>query len=192
MNEFNNSDKIKFLAALIMSCFFIFSCENSDDDIRHATSNRIGVEQAKGVSINYSISGKTKARITAPFMLRYQDTVPYIEFPKTIHADFYNDSLVIESRMDARYARYMETEDKVFLRDSVKVINLTGDTLYCNELYWDRSKTGKEFYTDKPVRIRTKTHIIDGTGLDAPQDFKNWHILEPRGFVKVPASQFPG
>ncbi|MEO6455582.1 MAG: LPS export ABC transporter periplasmic protein LptC [Ginsengibacter sp.] len=187
-----NSASIKFYAALILSCFFIFGCENSLTEIREATSKRIGVEEAKQVNINYSLSGKTKARITAPLMLIYQDTVPYIEFPKTIHADFYNDSLVIESRLDALYARYMETENKVFLRDSVKVINHNGDTLYCNELYWDRSKTGKEFYTDKPVRIRTKTHIIDGSGLDAPQDFKDWHIINPVGTVKVPASQFPG
>ncbi len=190
--NFNNPDKMIFLAAFIISCFFIFGCENSEKELKDAVAKRIGVEQAKQVSINYSILGKTKARITSPLMLRYQDTVPYLEFPKTIHADFFNDSLVIESRLDARYARYMESENKVFLRDSVKVINLTGDTLYCNELYWDRSKTGKEFYTDKPVRIRTKTHIIDGTGLEAPQDFKEWNIINPKGFVKVPSSQFPG
>ena len=192
--KFTTSDRTKFLAALITGCFFIAACENSYEDIRQATSKRIGVEEAKEVTINYSINGKTKARITAPVMLRYQDTIPYTEFPKTIHADFYGDtSLVVESWLDARYGRYMESEDKVFLKDSVRVINHnTGDTLYCNELYWDRSKRDKEFYTDKPVRIRTRTHIIDGRGLEAPQNFKDWHIIEPRGFVKVPESQFPG
>jgi len=192
--KFTTPDRMKFLAALITGCFFFIGCENPDDAIKKITAKRIGVEEAKEISINYSINGKTKARITAPVMLRYQDTLPYLEFPKTIHADFYNDtSLVIESWLDAKYGRYMETENKVFLKDSVRVINPnTGDTLYCNELYWDRSKTGKEFYTDKPVRIRTRTHIIDGTGLEAPQNFKDWHIIEPRGFVKVPASQFPG
>ncbi len=173
-------------------CFFIAGCENTDEEIKLAGTKRIGVEEAKEVSINYSLDGKTKARLTAPIMLRYQDTVPYVEFPETIHADFYDESMIIESRLDAKYGRYMESENKIFLKDSVRVINNKGDTLYCNELYWDRSKKGQEFYTDKPVRVRTKTHIIDGTGLDAPQDFKNWHILEPRGFVKVPASQFPG
>ena len=191
--KLNNPDTIKILAALITGCFFIAGCENTREEINKlASTKRIGVEEAKEVSINYSINGKTKARLKAPTMLRYQDTVPYLEFPKTIHADFYDDSMIIESRLDAKYGRYMESENKVFLKDSVRVINNKGDTLYCNELYWDRSKTGQEFYTDKPVRIRTKTHIIDGTGLDAPQDFKDWHILQPRGFVKVPASQFPG
>jgi hypothetical protein len=73
----------------------------------------------------------------------------------------------------------------------VVVINTKGDTLYCNELYWDRKRTGEEFYTDKPVRIRTPTHILDGDGLDAPQDFKSWHLINGRGIVRVGSSEFP-
>lgn len=189
--RFHNPYKINLAAVLIMGCFFIIGCENSEQQIADLTSKRIGVEEGKGIRINYSIGGKTKSLLTAPLMLRYQDTVPYIEFPKSIHADFYDDSLNIESRLDAHYGRYMETESKVFLRDSVRLFNRNGDTLYCNELYWDRNRIGNEFYTDKPVRIRTKTHIIDGTGLQAPQDFSGWSIFHPKGFIKVPASDFP-
>src|SRR6476659_1591740 len=185
-------NKSIFLAAMIYGCFFISACENSAEEIRKATSKRIGVEEAKEVSINYTIGGKIRARLTAPVMFRYADTIPYVEFPKTLHADFYDNNMQIESKLDAHYARYMETENKVFLKDSVRVINTKGDTLYSQELYWDRSQPGKEFYTDKPVRIRTKTHVIDGNGLDAPQDFRDWHIVHPRGFVKVPSSEFPG
>ncbi|MDQ6757636.1 MAG: LPS export ABC transporter periplasmic protein LptC [Bacteroidota bacterium] len=189
--KFHHPYKINLVAALLAGCFFIAACGNTDKELKDYSTKRIGVEHAKFISINYSISAKTKATLTAPLMLRYQDTVPYIEFPKSIHADFYNDSLVIESRLDALYGRYMETESKVYLRDSVRLMNTKGDTLYCNELYWDRNKAGKEFYTDKPVRIRTKTQIIDGTGLEAPQDFSGWTIYHPKGFVKVPASEFP-
>lgn len=183
--------KFLFKAALLQGCFFIASCENSPQDIEKITSKRIGVEEAKGVDIIYSLGAKTKARLSAPYMLRHQDTVPYIEFTKTLHADFYDDSLRIESKMDAHYGKYMETESKVFLKDSVVVFNVKGDTLYCNELYWDRSKTGHEFYTDKPVRIRTPSQIIDGDGLDAPQDFKSWHIINGRGMVRINSSEFP-
>ena len=182
----------KPLAALLMGCFFIMGCENSDKEILALTSRRIGIEEAKNVSINYTMGGKIKSRLTSPFMLRHQDSIPFIEFPRTVHGDFYNDSMKIETRLDAHYGRYIESQSLVFLKDSVKVFNHLGDTLYCTELYWDRKKVGQEFYTDKPIRIRTRTHIIDGVGLDAPQDFHSWHILQPRGFVKVPASQFPG
>ncbi|MEP6927294.1 MAG: LPS export ABC transporter periplasmic protein LptC [Ginsengibacter sp.] len=183
----------KFLmkAALITGCFFISSCENSLTELNQFTSKRIGVEEARQVDIVYSLGDKTKARLSAPYMLRHQDTVPYIEFTKTVHTDFYDDSLRIESKLDARYGRYMETESKVFMRDSVVVFNTKGDTLFCNELYWDRSIAGREFYTDKPVRIRTPTQIIDGDGLDAPQDFKSWHIINGRGLVRISSTEFP-
>ena len=190
--SFPNFYRFNFLkAALITSCFFVSSCENSLEDINKITSKRTGVEVARDVKILYSIGNVTKSRITAPLMLRHQELVPYIEFTKTIHADFFDDSLRIESRLDAHYAKYMETESKVFLKDSVVVINTKGDTLYCKELYWDRRRTGEEFYTDKPVRIRTKTEILDGDGLDAPQDFHNWHLINGRGIVRVSSSEFP-
>ncbi len=190
--KFHHPYKINLVAALLMGCFFIFSCENSEIEIKNLTSRRIGVEEGKVISINYSVGAKTKAKLTAPLMLRYQDTVPYIEFPKTIHADFYNDSLIVESKLDALYARYMETESKVYLKDSVRLFNTKGDTLYTSELYWDRNKIGKEFYTDKPVRIRTKTHIINGVGFESSQDFKDQVVRNiTNSVVRVPASQFP-
>ncbi len=180
------------MAALLLGCFFIFSCENSEVEIKNLTSKRIGVEVGKGISIYYSIGGKIKARISAPLMLRYQDTVPYIEFPKTIHAEFFGSSDSVDSKLDALYGRYMETESKVFLKDSVSLFNNKGDTLYTSELYWDRNKTGREFYTDKPVRIRTKTHLINGTGFESSQDFNEQVVRNiTNSVVRVPASQLP-
>jgi len=178
-------------AILIVGCFFISSCENSLEDINKVTGKTIGVEVAKGVTIIYLIGEQAKSKITAPLMLRHQEAIPYVEFTKTIHADFFDDSLHIESTMDAHYAKYIESESKVFLKDSVVVMNKKGDTLYCMELYWDRNRPGEEFYTDKPVRIRTPTEVLDGDGLDAPQDFHNWHLINGRGIVRVGSSEFP-
>ena len=181
-----------FTQTVCLSCLLLISsCENSLEDINKVTSRKIGVEVAKQVKITYSIGEKTTAEITAPLMLRHQEVIPYIEFTQTIHADFFDDSLHIESRLDAHYAKYFETESKVFMRDSVVIMNVKGDTLYCNELYWDRSRVGREFYTDKPVRIRTPTEILDGDGLDAPQDFKSWHLINGRGIVRVSSTEFP-
>jgi hypothetical protein len=34
--------------------------------------------------------------------------------------------------------------------------------------------------------------VINGTGMQAAQDFKNWVILDPsQGVMKIPASEFP-
>ena len=130
-----------------------------------------------------SEAGKIKGRLTAPYMLRYQLTdSPYTEFPRTLHVDFYKDSVKenetpqIESKLDALYGKYFQNQNKVFLRDTVIVKNvLKGDTLHCQELWWDQ-KTGK-FYTDKPVRIYTPDKILFGTGMEADQNFR-WYVIK--------------
>lgn len=184
---------IKFFAAFLTGCFFLCSCENDINAIKELNAKKIGVEVAKDVVVHYSINGKRKAILKSPLMYRVQDTVPYVEFPQTIHVDFYNENSPdsIESKLDAHYAKYKETQSIVFLKDSVRVINIKGDTLYCDELYWDIKKVGIEFYTDKPVRIRTKTEILNGIGMQARQDFKEYHILQPIGTIKVRGSEFP-
>ena len=177
---------IWFLLTILLS-----SCGNTDEEVKNLNSRGLGVEEIKNADINYTLGGKAKAKLLSPLMLRVQENIPYVEFPETLHVDFYNDTGSVDSRLDALYGKYFETQSKVFLKDSVVVINVLGDTLYCNELWWDRNRTGNEFYTDKPVRIRTRTQIIDGIGMEARQDFKEHHIKQVTGIIKVPSSQFP-
>lgn len=167
----------------------LFSCENSREEIEALTKHNVGIETAKDVTIIYSLGAQTKSRINAPLMIRHVETNPYIEFPEHIYAEFFDDSLTVESWLSANYAKYFENDSKVFLRDSVVVYNSQGDTLYCRELYWDRHQKGREFYTDKPIRIRTPTQLIDGIGLEAPQDFKSFHTNDAVGILRIPASE---
>ncbi|WP_460559479.1 LPS export ABC transporter periplasmic protein LptC [Ferruginibacter profundus] len=184
---------IQLSAVFISGCIFLSACENTTKEIDDLTKKKLGVEEAVKVNVNYTNNGKTKAILQSPLMLRVQDTLPYVEFPKTLHVDFYNETAKIESILDARYAKYIESQSKILLRDSVRFIGLTnGDTLYCDELYWDRSRPTYQFYTDKPVQIRTKMQIINGTGFETSQDFKDKHVINPTNtIIKVPASQFP-
>ncbi|WP_462252330.1 LPS export ABC transporter periplasmic protein LptC [Ferruginibacter sp.] len=183
----------KISAALLSGCIFLSACENSNKDIDDLTKKKLGIEEAVKVNINYTLGGKAKAILTAPLMLRVQDTMPYVEFPKKIHVDFYNDSTKIESILDAKYAKYIESQSKILLKDSVRFIGLkNGDTLYCDELYWDRNRPTYQFYTDKPVQIRTKMQVQNGIGFECSQDFKDKVLYKvTNSFIKVPSSQFP-
>ena len=186
--------QLRLILLLIFAALNIMvfnSCENSEEEINEINRKQLGIEVAKEININFTKGGKIKAILTAPLMLKEATDTPYIEFPNSIHVDFYNEKEQKESTLDAKYARYRENQKVVFLRDSVRVINLLkGDTLFCKELYWDRNRIGNEFYTDKPVRIRSKTIQQDGTGMDASQDFKNWHITYPRGTIASQSGQF--
>lgn len=187
-------NKYPVIAVVVGGCFFLSGCVNDPEVVKKLSEKNTKAEEAIDVSLNYTIGGKTRAILTSPLMLNIQAATPYIEFPRTLHVDFYNDSThQIESVMDARYANYKQNQSIVYLKDSVIVRNIEkGDTLYCDELYWDRNRTGMEFYTDKPVKIRTKTETLDGKGMEAGQDFKNWHIKQPVGPISIPASKFPG
>lgn len=180
-----------FKAVLFMGCFFLVACENDEAEVKNLFAKKLGREEGKDVKITFTTGGNTKAILTAPIMYRVEDTVTYVEFPNSLEVNFYNELGIADSKMTAHYARYKESQDIVYLRDSVQVKNLQGEILYCDELYWNRNRTGAEFYTDKPVRIRTLTHIIDGVGMEASQDFKQRHIKQVTGMIKVPSSQFP-
>lgn len=184
---------IKIMATFFLGCIILLSCENSKEEIDNLTKKNLGIEEAVKVNINYTLGGKAKAILQSPLMLRVQDTMPYVEFPKKIHVDFYNDSTKIESILDAKYAKYIESQSKILLRDSVRFIGLkNGDTLYCDELYWDRNRPIYQFYTDKPVQIRTKTHTINGVGFETSQNFKDKVIRQvTNSIIKVSSSQFP-
>ncbi len=192
--ELNNGFK-KFsfpgIATMLLFSVFFSSCGNTDDEIKALNNKGLGIEEIIKADINYTLGGKAKAKLQSPLMLRVQDNIPYVEFPKTLHVDFFNETGQVESRLDALYGKYFESQSKVFLKDSVRVINIKGDTLYCDELWWDRNRVGNEFYTDKPVRIRTKMQIIDGIGMEARQDFKEYHIKKATGIINVPNTQFP-
>jgi len=86
--------------------------------------------------------------------------------------------------LDALYGKYFESENKVFLRDSVVVINVKGDTLWSPELWWDQKL--EKFYTDKPVRYHTKFDKIMGNhGLDVKQDLSGVIFHDPTGIFLV-------
>jgi len=177
-------------AAILCSCLFFCSCENDEKTLKEWTEKKVMVEEADHITSLLSQEGKLKARLTAPLMLRYNADTTYTEFPKSLHVDFYNDSTQVESQLNALYGKYLESSNKVFLRDSVIVFNVKGDTLRTPELWWDQNK--KIFYTDKLVRIHTKDkHIYGGRGLEAGQDFSWYIIKQPTGTVLMPEDMVP-
>ena len=181
-----------FAAAFVLGCVLMMSaCENDQKEVDDLFRKQIAIEEGKNIESYMSQGGKVKAKLTAPYMLRYQADSPYIEFPRTVHVDFYDDSTTIESVLDARYSKYVEYDHKVLLRDSVIVKNIrTGDTLRTQELWWDQDK--QEFYTNKPAHIYQRDKIIFANmGLRAAQDLKSYTTFDNSGPMLVPNSGVP-
>jgi LPS export ABC transporter protein LptC len=166
--------KLLILAALC-GCLFFPSCSNDVEQVNAFFQQKTGVDEAVDMESYMSQGGRMKARLRSPLMLRYQDTLPRMEFPKSLHVDFFDSTMQVQSQVDARFARYLEAQNRILLKDSVRVFNLQGDTLFCQELWWEQN--AMEFHTDKPVRIHRPGMIINGVGLKAPQDFKTFTIF---------------
>ena len=160
----------------LMVGFFMCSCENDIKKVNELQEKRLGVDQAKNIESFFSHAGQMRAKLTAPLMYRYQFDTPKIEFPRNLHVDFYDSTRNIESQLFAKYGRYFENSGLVFLRDSVVIFNIRKDTLWCNELYWDRDK--EQFYTDKPVVMsqhdpaKPEQKIYAQGGMISDQNFK--------------------
>ena len=154
--------KYTVLSAAIFSCIFLSGCENDEKAIQSLNKKSIGVEEAKNVEIIYTTGGKTKAVLTAPLMLHIQESTPYYEFPQTLQTTFYNEAGIIESRLTARYGKYKENENIVFLKDSVRVINLQKkDTLFCNELYLNKFSAFFALFCTFIRTISAKTEVLN-------------------------------
>jgi len=179
-----------FLAALFISaCLLVSACENDPKMIDDWSKQKEMVEIGKNIEAYLSQENKVKAKLTAPLMLRHDSAILYTEFPNSLHVDFYDDSTKIESWVDSKHGKYFENTDKVYLWDSVVVINIKGDTLKSQDLWWDKSK--ELFYTDKYAEyLRSDKQIYPGKGLEATQDFKRITFKEPTGIIHVSDTSF--
>jgi LPS export ABC transporter protein LptC len=186
----------KFLtAAIITGCFFMCACENDVNEVRELGRKKTMVEEGKQIEFYYSMSGKMRAKLIAPLLLRSSgDSGRKAEFPNSLHVDFYNDSMKVESQLNALYGRYMENENKVFLKDKVVAFNIKGDTIFCKEMYWDQNL--QQFYTDKEVTIsqRSPQKRFTGIGMKCNQDLTNLTLykIQPGSFAVIADSLAPG
>ena len=171
----------KIAVACLSSCFFMAACENDVDAVKALGARVSGIDVGKNVAIYVSNDGKLGAKLTAPLMNRYlEDSSKMIEFPQSIHVDFYKDSNQIESQLSAKYAKYKELENIVYLKEDIVIFNTLGDTLWCKEMYWDQN-TGK-FYTEQDVVVKQHSPLakIYGKGLEANQNLTDIRIFKPQ------------
>lgn len=171
----------KAAVTLLSSCFFMVACENNVNDVKALSNNAGGVDIGKDVLIYMSEGGKMNAKLTAPIMKKYLvDSGRMVEFPNSIKVDFYKDSTTIESKLSANYANYIQEENRFFLKGNVVIFNVSGDTLWCKEMYWDQATN--KFHTEKEVVVKQHSPIskIYGLGLEANQDLTDIKIFKPQ------------
>ena len=109
------TDRKYILGALsLFLCGLFAGCENNVKDLPNYRQKQISVDEGKKITAFMSENAKVKAKLAAPYMRRREMDSPYVQFTNTLHVDFYNDSLVIESVMDCLYGKIEGTGRKSF------------------------------------------------------------------------------
>jgi LPS export ABC transporter protein LptC len=182
--------KIVNAAAFFIGCCFVYGCENDEKVLEEYSKKVVMKEEAINMESLLSQNGKLRAKLKAPLMIRVFDDTVHADFPNSLHCDFYDENTMIETWLDSKKGRYYENLNKVYLWDSVVVINRSGDTLKCLDLWWDQNT--KLFYSDNYAEYRTPDKkIFPGKGLEATQDFSRVTFRYPTGQLKVSESGLP-
>lgn len=166
---------LSFCCMVVLMVFFA-SCDSETPPIEDFVPNEAAnLEIARDVEVVYSELGQVKARIIAPLMIKgTKDNDDFMEYPEGLTVYNYNSQMEIESKMSANYGISHEKKEEVMVRDNVVLINIKGEKLNSEELWWDR-KT-KKITSDKFVKVTTLEEEIIGYGFDANEDFSEYTV----------------
>jgi LPS export ABC transporter protein LptC len=175
-------------AAIVLIAAFFMACGNEQAEIDQQSElnekrDSLSVEIARDVTITYTDSAILRAKISAPMMKRFPDKDnPRLEMPEGVHADFYDGEVEVQSSLTANYAMHFEKEDRIEIRDSVRVINKNDEEIKTDELIWDKKK--RRVTSDKPVRVRIRNEkIIKAQGFESDESFMNYTFKKVTGVV---------
>jgi LPS export ABC transporter protein LptC len=169
----------------------LFSCRDNIKEVDDMVQKQhvFPSEQGESVEILYTDSGLVRVRITAPEMNHYTFNVPepYTEMPKGVFIEFFNDSGEVKATMKAKYGIRYERSKRTEAKNQVEVVNLNGEVLNTEKLNWDEAT--HKIYTDVFVKITTKKDVLQGTGLEANEDFTEYEIRNISGTSEAPGEE---
>lgn len=177
-----------FLKLLVIpGVLFLLSCENDIEKIKSLTSSEDYPDvSGKKVEMIYSDSGKVRVLIVADEIRKYSKTKkPYVEFPKGIDVQFFDDSLGVVANIVANYAIYYNELRLWEARGNVIAEDIeNGKSLYSEELFWDENK--EIIYSNIFSRIENKNGTFYGqNGFEADQKLTHLRLKSTRGNVKL-------
>jgi LPS export ABC transporter protein LptC len=97
-----------------------------------------------------------------------------MEYPEGLTVYNYNANMEIESKMSANYGISYEKKEEVMVRDNVILVNIKGEKLNSEELWWNRQS--KKITSDKFVKVTTIDEEIIGYGFDANEDYSEYTV----------------
>lgn len=167
---------MKRLFIYITLLLTIASCSDSGNAIKGPAIYEGPIQQASDMVLYHSEAGQVKTKLITPLLLEYQSGDR--EFPEGIYIEFFDETGKMTSTLKANEAHYFKDKDHWRGRGDVVVESLEENrTLETEELFWEPGN--ESIRSEKFVSITGPDLATRGWGLEAKQDFSEYHIKKP-------------
>ena len=176
---------------LSFSCFFmllyIFCACEKDPDAKKFMPYKGALEEAEDVQVLFSENALLKVKVNTAKQIKQpnEDKV----FPKPVFIEFFDPAgLHVITTLRADSGRQNNQTGIYRVMGDVRVVNtLKQQRLFTDELTWN--PLTQKVFTERKVVVESMQsgERMNGTGLDANQDFSNYSIRKPTGFFNAPA-----
>lgn len=172
------------LTLFILLTGSLLSCENKIDLIPKDDILSLPARTSRDFSTELTDSGKLQLIMSAPIMEQYMNSEsPYSEFISGIIVLFYDGNKNPIGSVSGKYAKYTHNDNLWELKDSVVVINESGDKLETEVLNWSQEKD--LIYTDRFVRITNEDQIIHGFGFESDSHLNKRKIKKVQATIYI-------
>jgi len=158
----------------------LVSCANDLDKIQQVTQfENIPDEVSTNLHMVSTDSGYVTFELRGTLVESYRLPTPRTVIKDGLEVTFYNkETNEVEAILTAYYGEREPDSDRMFVRDSVVLKNITKQQqLETEELYWRNDSV----FSNKAVVVKTADAILWGKGIVADQSFDKFTILKPTG-----------
>lgn len=170
------------MALVMASALFVAACreETKVDVASSLRPDRMPTMTTHNVSTMISDSGVTQYKIVAPLWEVYDEGAdPHWRFPEGLYLRKYDRKFNVIATIAADSAIYFKKLNLWRLDGHVEVTKVPGELFLSQQVFWDQNKA--IVYSDSFIHIENATHMMEGYGFHARQDFTEYSIKRPMG-----------
>lgn len=178
------------LALLIWSANFLCGCQGGmDGTLESEDLSKVPTITSDSLTIISSKDGVTQYRFVTPLLERYEMAEePYMLFPKGIEIETFSDSTrQMESYLRADWATFNETKQLWEAKGNVVGVNIDGDSLYTQQIFWDQKEA--RVYSNVDTKVKTGGQVVLGSGFESDDKLSDITMGGNRGRFLVDVEQ---
>lgn len=147
--------------------------------------------RTRNIATLISDSGVTQYRIVAPLWEVYNEGErPYWRFPEGIFLKKYDRKFHVIATIAADSAIFFKNEGLWRLDGRVEVTKVPREVFLSQQVFWDQNRG--IVYSDSFIHIENATHMMEGVGFTAKQDFSQYRIIKPLGIFPAERDKLSG